>query len=257
MTDPLAGETAANRQVWTVTGTDRFSFLQGLVSNDVLALERAPGIRWAALLTAQGKYLADFFILRPPEADHLLIDINSGIAADTLRRLTLYRLRADVQITATDMPVTRGLSDAPAGSWPDPRHPALGWRAYGLHGGPPSIDWDAIRVAHCIPETGIELIPNDSYLLESGFERLQGVDFRKGCYVGQEVTARMKHKTELKKGLITVGIDGAAPVGTRVLSGEKDAGTLFTQSRGKAIAWLRFDRMQDMTAGDARLHPIA
>ncbi|MDR7125582.1 folate-binding protein [Pseudotabrizicola sp. 4114] len=256
MTDAPLGETAPDRQVWTVTGTDRVSFLQGLISNDMLPLERAPGILWAALLTAQGKYLADFFVIRPGDADHLLIDIKTSIAADTLRRLTLYRLRADVQITPADLTVTRGLGAALPGTWPDPRHPALGWRGYGLPGTAPVIDWDAIRVAQCIPETGIELVPNDSYLLESGFERLHGVDFRKGCYVGQEVTARMKHKTELKKGLVTVAIDGAAPVGTPILSGEKEAGTLFTQSGGRAIAWLRFDRMQEMTAGSARLSPI-
>ena len=166
-----------------------------------------------------------------------------------------------MQIVVSDLVVTRGLTDAPQGAWPDPRHPALGWRGYGgaegvgegASGEAPAIDWDAIRVAHCIPETGIELIANDTYLLEAGFERLHGVDFRKGCYVGQEVTARMKHKTELKKGLVTVAIHGAAPVGTPIVSGDKDAGTLFTQSDGRAIAWLRFDRMADMTAGAARL----
>lgn len=247
------GETAPDRQVWTVTGQDRFSFLQGLISNDMLPLEKGPGMIWAALLTAQGKYLADFFVIRPLDGDHLLIDIQSSIAAETLRRLSIYRLRADVQIARTDLSVTRGLDSPPPGTFADPRHPALGWRGHGLPGQAPVIDWDAIRVAHCIPETGIELIANDSYLLETGFDRLHGVDFRKGCYVGQEVTARMKHKTELKKGLITVAIDGAAPVGTPVMSGEKEAGTLFTQSGGKAIAWLRFDRMQDMVAGTARL----
>ncbi|MFN4131189.1 MAG: YgfZ/GcvT domain-containing protein [Paracoccaceae bacterium] len=256
MTVEPKGEAAADRQVWTITGTDRFSFLQGLVSNDMLALERGPGILWAALLTAQGKYLADFFVIRPTEAGPLLIDIKTTLAADTMRRLGMYRLRADVQIAVTDLAVSRGLGDAPPGTWPDPRHPALGWRGYGLPGHAPRIDWDAIRVAHCIPETGIELIPNDSYLLESGFERLHGVDFRKGCYVGQEVTARMKHKTELKKGLMTVAIDGAAPVGTPILSGEKEVGTLFTQSGGKAIVWLRFDRSDTLTAGPARLHLI-
>ena len=88
-----------------------------------------------------------------------------------------------------------------------------------------------------IPETLIELIPNETFILEAGFERLHGVDFRKGCYVGQEVTARMKHKTELRKGLFTLGIDGQAPVGTPILMPDgREAGTLFTQSGGRAIA---------------------
>lgn len=256
MTAQDIGETAPDRRVWTVTGADRIGFLQGLVSNDLAPFKTGAGIVWTALLTAQGKYLADFFVIRPPGADHLLIDIKETIAADTLRRLSMYRLRADVQITPTDLSVTRGLGAAPDTGFADPRHPALGWRAYGDAGGLAHIDWDQIRVAHCIPETGIELIANDSYLLECGFERLHGVDFRKGCYVGQEVTARMKHKTELKKGLVTVAIDGAAPVGTQLLSGDREAGTLFTQSNGLAIAYLRFDRMIDMTAGAARLAPL-
>ena len=82
----------------------------------------------------------------------------------------------------------------------------------------------------------------DSYILESGFEALNGVDFKKGCYVGQEVTARMKHKTELRKGLRRVRVDGTAPVGAEILADGKPAGTLFTQSNGKAIAYLRLDR---------------
>lgn len=254
----MTGETAADRVVWQVTGADRFRFLQGLVSNDVLALEKAPGIRWAALLTPQGKYLADFFILRPEGADHLLIDIAGGLAEATLRRLTMYRLRADVQIALAGLSVTRGLGPVPAGAWADPRHPALGWRAYGLPGGgAPVIDWDALRVAHCIPESGIELRPDETYLLEAGFERLNGVDFRKGCYVGQEVTARMKHKTELRKGLVTLAIEGEAPPGTPILNDGKEVGTLFTRAGNRALAHVRLDRLgPGMTAGTARLHPV-
>ena len=95
------------------------------------------------------------------------------------------------------------------------------------------------------------MIPDDSYLLESGFERLHGVDFRKGCYVGQEVTARMKHKTELRKGLVRVAVTGAAPVGTPIIAAGKPAGSLFTQSGGFGIAYLRLDRVEGLTAGDA------
>ncbi|WP_426031557.1 YgfZ/GcvT domain-containing protein [Cypionkella sp. TWP1-2-1b2] len=247
----MLGETAADRRVFTVTGVDRLTFLQGMVSNDVLPLGRGDGAVWAALLTPQGKYLADFLLVA--QGDRLLLDIKHSIAEATLRRLSMYRLRADVQFAATDLTVSRGLGAAPPGTIADPRHPALGWRGYGAAGGPPEIDWDAIRVAYCIPETGIELVPDDSYLLESGFERLHGVDFRKGCYVGQEVTARMKHKTELKKGLITVTIAGEAPPGTPILQGDKPAGTLFTQSQGRAIAYLRFDRTENLTAGTAKI----
>ena len=115
----------------------------------------------------------------------------------------------------------------------------------------------ALRVAHLVPETGVELVADASYILEMGFERLNGVDFRKGCYVGQEVTARMKHKTELKKGLVRVDIDGPPPVpGTEILAGDKPAGTLYTAVQGAGLAYLRFDRAGgEMRAGDARIRP--
>jgi tRNA-modifying protein YgfZ len=251
----MTGEAAPDRTLWHLTGKDALSFLQGLVSNDMRPLEAAPGIVWAALLTPQGKYLADFFVVRCAPDSPLLIDIAPALAPATLKRLTMYRLRADVQIAAAPLHAVRGLGPIPADALPDPRHPALGWRAWrAAPGATPSTDWDAIRVAHCIPESGIELIPDESYLLESGFERLHGVDFRKGCYVGQEVTARMKHKTDLRKGLTRVSVAGAAPVGTEILADGKPAGHLFTQSGGYGIAYLRFDRAHtDMTAGQATL----
>ena len=249
------GETATDRRVFQITGADALPFLQGMVSNDVLPLGRGDGIVWAALLTPQGKYLADFFVVASGGA--LLLDIKDSIAEATVKRLAMYRLRADVQITASTIAVTRGLGDVPAGALADPRHAALGWRGYGAVGGAAAIDWDAIRVVHCIPETGIELIADDSYLLESGFEALHGVDFRKGCYVGQEVTARMKHKTELRKGLVRVAVRGAAPLRTEIFAGEKLVGRLFTQSGGFGIAYLRFDQaVGQMIAGDAAVSRI-
>jgi tRNA-modifying protein YgfZ len=246
------GEMATDRVVWQVTGKDALPFLQGLVSNDVLPLGHGPGIVWTALLTPQGKYLADFFVIST--GDRLLIDIADKLAETTLRRLLMYRLRADVQITPGDMPVTRGLGDTPRNAFTDPRHAAMGWRAYGLPGTPPAIDWDAIRVAHLIPETGRELIPYDSYLLEMGFERLHGVDFRKGCYVGQEVTARMKHKTELRKGLARVRIDGTAQEGDAIMADGKPVGVLHTIAGDHALAYLRLDRADGvMVAGEAQV----
>ena len=234
------------RQILRVTGEDRLPFLQGLVSNDV---KRAPC--WAALLTPQGKYLADFLIV--PDGEALLIDVDARLADDLIRRLGMYRLRSRVGIEATDMTVARGTGPAPDGAIADPRHPALGWRLYGGQGDD-GTDFDRVRVAHVIPETLVELIPNETFILEAGFERLHGVDFRKGCYVGQEVTARMKHKTDLRKGLTRLRIDGAAPVGTPITAGGKEVGTLYTQSGGHALAHLRFDRIgPDMQAGPARL----
>ena len=234
------------RQIIRVTGDDRLAFLQGLVSNDVT---RAPC--WAALLTPQGKYLADFLIV--PDGDSLLIDVDARLAEDLVRRLIMYKLRSKVVIEATDMTVARGTGPAPEGAIADPRHTALGWRLYGGTGDD-GTDFDAIRVEHVIPETLVELIPNETFILEAGFERLHGVDFRKGCYVGQEVTARMKHKTELRKGLARVRIEGEAPVGTPITAEGREVGTLFTQSNGHALAHVRFDRVgPEMQAGAARL----
>jgi len=169
--------------------------------------------------------------------------------ADTM---ALCKLRADVAIAPSDIQIFRGTGPLPDNAMADPRHAALGWRQYGEETGDDGSDWDAIRVAHCIPETGIELIPNTSFILETGFERLNGVDFKKGCYVGQEVVARMKHKTTLRKGLLTVSIKGHAPVGTPITVNGKPVGTIFTQSGGHAIAYLRFDRAKgEMLAGQA------
>jgi tRNA-modifying protein YgfZ len=243
-------EAALNRVLWEVTGKDALPFLQGLLSNDVLPLGKAPGIVWTALLTPQGKYLADFFVVQTVST--LLIDIADHLAPATLRRLTMYRLRADVQLTAVNLPIARGLDPMPAGALPDPRHPALGWRAYGMAGDDPVIDWDAIRVANLIPDSGRELIVDDSYILEMGFERLHGVDFRKGCYVGQEVTARMKHKTELRKGLAQVRLEGIATEGTEITADGKPVGMLHTVAGNLALAYLRLDRASGpLRAGEA------
>jgi tRNA-modifying protein YgfZ len=245
-------EHAPDRVIWQVTGKDALTFLQGLVSNDVRPLAAGPGIVWTALLTPQGKYLADFFVVNTGQL--LLIDIAHVIAAATQRRLMMYRLRADVAITPVDLPVTRGLGAPPPGAVADPRHPALGWRAYGRPGTAPAIDWDAVRVAHLIPETARELIPDDSYILEMNVEALNGVDFRKGCYVGQEVTARMKHKTDLRKGLARVRLQGPAQEGDPITADGKPVGTLHTVSGDQALAYLRFDRATGpMQAGDATI----
>jgi hypothetical protein len=252
----MPGEHIIDRRLTEVTGKDALTFLQGLVSNDVMKLGTGPGIVWAAFLSPQGKYLADFFVVNTGAA--LLLDMPESLADATLRRLTMYKLRADVQLAPSQLYVSRGVGTLPLDAMPDPRHMALGWRFYSdAQGGPAQIDWDALRVEHIIPKSGVELIPDDSYLLEMGFERLNGVDFRKGCYVGQEVTARMKHKTELRKGLARVAIIGTAPVGTEITTQDgKAAGTLYTQSNGHALAYLRFDRaLGEMRAGEAVITP--
>ena len=239
---------ANDRTILRVTGADRHGFLQGLITNDIAGV--AQGLIYAAFLSPQGKYLADFFIFERDAA--LFVDVKSDHAAALERRLSMYKLRADVQIDHADLTVQRGIGPQPKGALPDPRHPSLGWRCYdpGTPNLGEAIDWDAVRVAACIPETGIELIHDDTYILEAGFEALHGVDFRKGCYVGQEVTARMKHKTTLRKGLARVALSAPALPGTEIFADGKPVGQLHTVSGLEAIAYLRFDRNdQPMTAG--------
>ncbi len=246
----MTAEWTEDRTVLRIGGGDAKRFLQDLVTNDLKAAK--DGLVYAALLSPQGKYLFDFFLVE--DGDGYLLDVKADRAAALAQRLTMYRLRADVTIEGTDLKVNRGLGEPPAGAFADPRHRALGWRSYDAEkASDPVVDWTAIRVEHCIPETGVELIPDDSYILEAGFDALHGVDFRKGCYVGQEVTARMKHKTELRKGLRTVLVEGSAPVGTEITTEDgKQAGTLYSQSGGRGIAYLRLDRARErMQAGDA------
>jgi folate-binding protein YgfZ len=249
----MDGERTDDRALIGLSGADAPGFLQGLVTNDLRPLGAGEGIVWTALLTPQGKYLVDFLVVNT--GGRWLIDVKDSCAPGLLKRLAMYRLRADVQLAPETMAVTRGLGPPPPGALADPRHAALGWRRYGgPEGADPAIDWDAIRVAHVIPETGIELIPDETYILEAGFEALHGVDFRKGCYVGQEVTARMKHKTDLRKGLVRVRIEGQTEPGAEIMAGDRPAGHLFTRSGDQALAHLRLDRATgEMRAGQARL----
>lgn len=238
------------RQLLRISGADRQDFLQGLISNDVKKL--SDGAIYAAMLSPQGKYLFDFFLLA--ERDAIIIDVAAARAAALAGRLGMYRLRADVVIESDDRAVWRGIGKAPKGAIQDPRHEAMGWRFYGDLTVDPLPDdyFEVLRVEHLIPEP--ELVENETYILEAGFERLNGVDFRKGCYVGQEITARMKHKTELKKGLRRVEVKGGADFGTEITTDGKPTGTLFSVVGDQGIAHVRFDRAAgDMQAGAALL----
>lgn len=225
-----------DRTILSFTGDDRLSFLNNLLSNDV----PSNGLGYAALQTPQGKFLADFFLWQVEGV--VYADIATSLVDDVLKRLMMYKLRAKVEIAQTELKVSRGLGDIPAGGFTDPRHSDLGWRLYSQQAETTALDWDALRIEHGIPEVGAELQPNESYILEMGFERLNGVDFKKGCFVGQEIVARMKHKTELRKGLATVSLASSAPAGTPIMKGEKQVGHLTTTSDTKALAYLRFDR---------------
>ena len=185
-----------DRIILCVSGPDAKSFLQNLVTNDVTKLDN--NIIYSALLTPQGKLVSDFFLIDSDQG--ILIDVNSEVSEKLLKLLTLYKLRAEVRIEKTDLKVSTGITNKPQKALEDPRHPKMGWRYYSSEDlSEKNIDWEKLRVENLIPEFGKEL-SSDSYILEYGFENLNGVDFKKGCYVGQEVTARMKHKSKLRKG---------------------------------------------------------
>jgi hypothetical protein len=229
------------RKVFRFSGTDARKFLQNLITNDVKRLDDGPV--YSALLTPQGKFIADFFLI--PDGNDILMDVDADAATTLIPRLNMYKLRADVTISETDLIVSRGLNDAPEGAVADPRDANLGWRYYGAEDlGTDTVNWDALRVYHKIPEMGREL-DAESYILEMGFEGLNGVDFRKGCYVGQEVTARMKHKTELRKGLVRLVSDADIPENADVVSNGKVIGRTHTSAGKRALAYLRYDRVDD------------
>ena len=201
-----------------------------------------------------------------PDGEDVLIDVKAERAPALAQRLGMYRLRAKVAIEPAGLAVVVGFGAPPEGGFADPRHPELGWRACvadpatALAGMAPLAPgaMRARRIGLGVPESGVELVPEDSYILEMGFERLNGVDFRKGCYVGQEVTARMKHKTELRKGLVRVRVEGPPPPeGSEIRAGGKVAGTLLSVADGQGLAYLRFDRAEgELTAGGARVQAV-
>ena len=226
------------RKVFRFSGADAQKFLQNLITNDIKRMDTGPV--YSALLTPQGKFIADFFLI--PDGNDILMDVDADAAATLIPRLNMYKLRADVTISETDLIVSRGLNDAPEGAVADPRDANLGWRYYGAEDrNSDTVDWDAFRVDYKIPEMGREL-DAESYILEMGFEGLNGVDFRKGCYVGQEVTARMKHKTELRKGLVRLVADADIPENADVVSNGRVIGRTHTSAGKRALAYVRYDR---------------
>ena len=241
----LAEKTPNARCIIRISGKDNRSFLQGLITNDIHKIDH--GLVYAALLSAQGKFQYDFFLFA--DGEDVMMDIDQEMAAALQKKLMLYRLRADVHLQETALGIARGVERAPEGALQDPRHPKMGWRLYGQDL-PPEMpfDWQAHRIRLGIPEAHSELTP-DSYILEMGFEQMNGVDFKKGCYVGQEIIARMKHKTQLRKGLRRVTCAKAVAPHTPILSKGKEVGFIGTQSGTEALAYLRFDRISDeMTA---------
>jgi hypothetical protein len=247
------------RAVLEVSGDDRVSFLQGLVSNDVA--EAAPGRAvWAALLTPQGKYLADFFILA--DGARLLLDCDAGQAAMLAPRLARFRLRARVAIAPSTLAVHAawdGTPDQPALIAPDPRLPEAGFRvlaAAPLAGNADAADWDRHRLALGLPEPR-DLEAEKSVLLEAGFDELHGISWDKGCYMGQELTARTKYRGLVKRRLVpvAVAVAGELPApGSPILAAGREVGTMRSGQERLGMALLRIDAFrQPLACGGAAL----
>ncbi len=266
----LQGFVDTTRRVLRMEGTDVRDVLQNVVTNDIAGVTPGRAV-YAALLTPQGKFLFDFLLIEGPDGA-LLIDTAADRAAALTQRLKMYCMRRNAAVTGeaglgVALVWGEGAPDAEL-AVRDPRCEALGWRIYAPDPGVAlaragaaeagRAAYDALRIAHMVPASGVELVPDETYILEAGFEALHGVDFRKGCYVGQEVTARMKHKTELKKRLVQVRVEGEAepgtPVTTPAIHGGRPAGTLFSQSGGRGLAHLRLDRASGvLEAGTAKV----
>jgi len=197
-----------SRKLIGIKGNDAKKFLQGILTNDIdSALD---SIIYTGILTPQGKYLYDFFVWGINK-ETFVIDIEEERVEELKNKLVMYRLRSDVIFFNIDKKVLIGLGKKPVSSFLDPRNPKLGWRKLvGLEFEDKNIDtldnvkieYEQLRIELGIPKYGCELIPYESFILEVGFNRLNGISFSKGCFVGQEVTARMKHKATLKNGLI-------------------------------------------------------
>jgi len=234
-----------NRAVLRLAGAETRSFLQGLITSDIDAVSEGNAL-YAALLTPQGKFLFDMIIVA--DGDDLLLDVEADRKPQLMQRLMMYKLRADVTITEEDTSVW-ALWDGEADigiSYSDPRHKSLHQRVISGENPCPSAEalsfekYEERRIRHGVPDGSRDMIPEKYFWLETNAEKLNGVSFDKGCYVGQELTARMKHRTNLKKMLVPVKLSGAAATGDAVVNeAGKNAGEIRTAANGYALAYLR------------------
>jgi hypothetical protein len=234
----------SDRALIDVTGPDWRGFLHGLLTQDVESV--APGeIRFGALLTPQGRLLFDLFLVGGEDGCRL--DCAADRRQALIERLTLYRLRARVEITPSDMPVTAlWNTDAAVKGWlADPRLAALGFRGYGAAapaGAAPGA-YDVHRLALGVPASA-DWGGETTYPIEADFDLLGGIDFKKGCFVGQETTSRMKRRGVIKSRLVPIVFAGHAPeAGAELLAGDLRAGQALTGVEGVAMALLRLDRV--------------
>lgn len=252
-----------DRGVVKVAGEDARNFLNGLITTDVDRLK--PGLgRFGALLTPQGKIIVDFLITEVP-AGHgggFLIDCPKALADTLATKLKFYKLRAKVTVESLDLGVLAAWDGQPAAqpdlAFADPRAPALGTRILipenlkqtlsDLIGAElvDAAEYEAHRIALGVPRGGLDFMYNDAFPHETNMDRLAGVDFDKGCYVGQEVVSRMQHRGTARTRSVKVLLDGGSPEpGATILAGDKSVGSIGSTAGGKGIALVRIDRVAD------------
>lgn len=266
---------AEDRAVLRISGADRIEFLQGIVSNDAAKAGRDRGV-WAAFLTPQGKYLHDFFLAADGES--ILLDCEKARADDLRKRLRRYTLRSDARVEAADDLVV-ALSGAdprptPGGvaCFADPRHGDAGFRAIGdpaavreamaaagLDTAGP-LDWDRRRLALGLPDGSRDLEVERSTLAEANADLLGGIDWEKGCWMGQEVTARMHYRGLAKRRLTPMRVDGPAPAhGAIVERDGRPVGECRSSAGGLVMVLARTEAIDEtepgLRSGDAHLHP--
>jgi tRNA-modifying protein YgfZ len=262
-----------DRGVIKVVGDEARNFLHGLVSADVLGLK--PGeARFCALLTPQGKIVADFFVAEAPPAQGggFFLDVARSLATPLVAKLNLYKLRS--RLIIEDLSEILGVLAAWDGeaktayglAYADPRLPALGLRvmvaehlaaAAAADLGAGLVDaaaYEAHRIALGVPSGGVDFRYGDAFPHEADMDQLHGVDFAKGCYVGQEVVSRMQHRGSARTRAVPVRYDGAAPAaGSMVTAGERQLGTMGSAIAGHGLALLRLDRVVEALSNDQPL----
>ncbi len=244
-----------------VAGSDATKFLHNLVTNDIAKLAPSEA-RFCALLTPQGKILVDFLVFAVGESDErrYLLDCPLGLVGDLAKRLGMYKLRAAVTITPRSDELASYAfltADPPAIDAPalarDPRSERLGWRALAPRAAVVAAglreDYEAARVAAGVPEGGLDFAYGDAFPHEANMDLISGVDFTKGCYVGQEVVSRTKHRGLARKRVTPYHANGAAPApGVPIRAGEVEIGVTGSRSGDKGLALIRIDKLADAKA---------
>ena len=240
-----------SRALISVTGEEAKPFLHNLLTQDVETLADEE-LRFGALLSPPGRLLFDLFLLG--QADGVVLDVAAERRDALIQRLSMYRLRAKVEVAADDRPVFAAWPEAPAGFIPDPRTPLMGGRLYGEATADASeADYDAYRLLIGLPDPTADAPQDKTYPIEADFDLLNGIDFHKGCFVGQETTSRMKRRGAIKNRMLPLDFDGPPPAfGAEVLKGELRAGEVLSGRDGSVMALLRIDRLDGDLTVDGR-----